>query len=85
MHHKYFQTGSIGDDVGNVQGIAVTQFGGVETLPIVVNGCGAEDDLVPAVTVSIGNTQAVRAFATIISILVAVGDKGPAEVELIVS
>ena len=56
-------TMTVGVEVAAVLGVAVTQAGGAETLSVVVDNHRAEDYLVAAVPVGVGNLEVVEAVA----------------------
>ena len=54
---------AIGVEVAAVLGVAMSQTGGGESLPVVVDDHGAEDNLVAAVPVHIGDAEIMVALA----------------------
>src|SRR5690554_5888444 len=62
MHHKDFQPGPGWIHVTHVQGIAVTETGGIQATTIVIYRGGTKNYFVPAICVHISHTEAVGAL-----------------------
>src|SRR5690606_18600138 len=60
-----FEAGTLGVEIGDMQCIAMTKSGRMQTLTIVVNDTGAVNDFIPTVAIYIGNANVVVALTRI--------------------
>jgi len=65
MHPIHFVTGARGIHVGQVQGVAVPQARGVQTLAVIIDRHGAHAEFILAIAVHIGHRDAVVALSRI--------------------